>query len=152
MDGRKIGYWATTGFAAAILTFGGINELARSTRIVETVAHLGYPSYLPSILGTWKLLAVLAILAPRFPRLKEWAYAGLFFDLSGALISHVVTGDGPAKFMPPLVVGAFVVASWALRPSSRVLGKVGAASEDDTAPATTGRQAGLRSARVTAEG
>jgi DoxX-like family len=121
MNGRKIGYWVTTGLGTAILTFGGINELGHTHRITETIAHLGYPAFLPSLLGTWKLLAVVALLAPRFPRLKEWAYAGIFFDLTGAILSHAVAGDGPAAFAPPVVVLALVAASWALRPADRVL-------------------------------
>jgi hypothetical protein len=124
MDTRKIGYWATTGLAAAILTFGGLNEIVHSQRVVETVAHLGYPAFLPSILGPWKLLAVMAILAPRFLRLKEWAYAGIFFDTTGALISHAMAGDGADKLAPPLVVLTLAAASWALRPASRVLGAI----------------------------
>jgi hypothetical protein len=123
METRQIGYWVATGLGTAILTFGGINEVAHAQRIVDTIAHLGYPAFLPSILGTWKLLAVAAILAPRFPRLKEWAYAGVFFDLTGAMISHAVVGDGPARFAPPLVIFALLATSWALRPASRVLGK-----------------------------
>jgi hypothetical protein len=133
MDARKIGYWAATSLTAAVLTFGALNELTHSARVVETLAHLGYPSFLPNILGAWKILAVIAILAPRFPRLKEWAYAGIFFDVSGAVVSHLMSGDGGSKIALPVVIGALAVTSWALRPSSRVLGKLGAAA-DDAAP------------------
>jgi hypothetical protein len=131
MDARKFGYWAATGLGSAILTFGGLNELAHATRITETIAHLGYPAFLPSLLGTWKILAVVAILAPRFPRLKEWAYAGVFFDVTGAIVSHGVVGDGAAQLAPPLVVLALLATSWALRPAGRVLGKVGVPSTRD---------------------
>jgi hypothetical protein len=131
MDARKLGYWVSTGLGTAILTFGGINELAHASRIMETVAHLGYPAFLPSLLGTWKLLAVIAILAPRFPRLKEWAYAGVFFDLTGAIVSHGDVGDGAAAFAPPLVILALLATSWALRPAGRVLGKAGAQRQLD---------------------
>jgi hypothetical protein len=136
MTARKIGYWVSTGLGAAILTFGAINELAHAQRIVDTIAHLGYPAFLPTLLGTWKTLAVLAIMSPRLPRLKEWAYAGVFFDLTGALISHAVAGDGPAHFAPPLVVLALLATSWALRPASRVLGAAEADSSEDRASHT----------------
>jgi len=122
MDARKIGFWVSTGLGTAILAFGGINEVTHAQRIVDTMAHLGYPAWLPSLLGTWKLLAVAAILAPGLPRLKEWAYAGVFFDVTGAIASHGVVGDGPAHLAPPIVVLALIATSWALRPASRKLG------------------------------
>ncbi|MGO4499078.1 DoxX family protein [Paenibacillus sp. 2RAB27] len=82
---------------------------------------LGYPEYILTILGFWKLMAVIAILIPRFPRLKEWAYAGFFFELSGAAASHILNGDSLALAAQPLVFLALVMASWALRPRSRKL-------------------------------
>ena len=85
------------------------------------MSHLGYPLYFAALIGAWKVLGALAILAPRLPRLKEWAYAGMFFDLSGAAISHGSVGDPPARWLTPLAILAVVVASWALRPKSRVL-------------------------------
>jgi len=121
MDARKIGFWVSTGLGTAILAFGGINEVTHAQRIVDTMAHLGYPAWLPSLLGTWKLLAVAAILAPGLPRLKEWAYAGVFFDTTGAIASHSVVGDGAAHLAPPIVVLALALTSWALRPASRKL-------------------------------
>jgi hypothetical protein len=123
MDARKIGYWVSTGLGSAILAFGGISEVAHVPRITQTIAHLGYPAFLPTLLGTWKLLAVAAIVAPRLPRLKEWAYAGVFFDLTGAMISHAVAGDGAERFAPPLVIFALLATSWALRPAGRLLGE-----------------------------
>jgi hypothetical protein len=122
MDARRIGYWATTGLGTAILTFGGINEVLHTQRIADTIAHLGYPAFLPSLLGTWKLLAVVAILAPRLSRLKEWAYAGVFFDVTGAIVSHAMVGDGPPHLAPPMVVLALLATSWTLRPADRKLG------------------------------
>lgn len=121
MDTRKIGFWISTGLGTAILAFGGINEVTHAQRIVDTMAHLGYPAWLPSLLGTWKLLAVAAILAPGLPRLKEWAYAGVLFDTTGAIASHAVSGDGPSHLAPPIVVLALLMTSWALRPISRKL-------------------------------
>jgi peroxiredoxin len=118
---RKTVYWISTCLGAAILVFGGLNEVMHSERITRTMAHLGYPAFLPTLLGTWKLLAVAAILAPRVPRLKEWAYAGVFFDLTGAITSHAVVGDGIAQLAPPTVVLLLLGISWATRPADRQL-------------------------------
>ena len=82
------------------------------------MAHLGYPSYFLTILGAWKVLGALAILSPGLPRLKEWAYAGMFFDLSGAVASHALMGDGVSKVIGPCLVGSIVIASWLLRRES----------------------------------
>ena len=83
------------------------------------MAHLGYPPFFPTVLGTWKLLGAFAILIPRLPRLKEWAYAGMIFDLTGAAASRGFAGDGPALFAIPLVIAMLVLASWRLRPPTR---------------------------------
>lgn len=80
---------------------------------------LGYPAYFLMILGTWKLLGALAILAPRLPRLKEWAYAGMIFDVTSAAISRLVMGDSIIKIIAPLFVAAIVLLSWWLRPAER---------------------------------
>jgi len=84
--------------------------------------HLGYPLYFASILGFWKLAGAIAIVAPGFPRLKEWAYAGFFFNLTAAAASQAAVGGSAADVIAPLVFLALVMASWALRPSSRTLG------------------------------
>jgi hypothetical protein len=81
---------------------------------------LGYPAYFLTILGVWKVLSAPALLAPRLPRLKEWAYAGIFFDLTGAAASHAFSGESPGKIAAPLVLLLIAAASWALRPPSRV--------------------------------
>ncbi len=89
------------------------------------VPELGYPTYFFAILGIWKVLGAIAILAPRFPRLKEWAYAGIFFDLTGAAAScAAVGGYGAYAFhvVAPLIMTGFLVTSWALRPPSRTIG------------------------------
>ncbi len=95
------------------------------SRLNEAMVLLGYPLYFFHILGFWKVLGAIAILVPRFPRLKEWAYAGIFFDLTGAAASCVaVGGSGPYAFhvLAPLVLAALAIASWALRPASRIIG------------------------------
>jgi hypothetical protein len=118
---RTIGYWVTTALVALAMGSGGVMDLARGPEMVAGMAHLGYPTYFLLILGAWKLLAVPALLAPGLPRLKEWAYAGITFDLTGAAASHAFAGDPAANVVTPLVILAVTAASWALRPASRKL-------------------------------
>ena len=126
MKARKVGYWVSTALLAAAFLFGGVVDISRSPQVAEGLAHLGYPLYFAVFLGAWKVLGALAIVAPGLPRLKEWAYAGIVFDLSGAFFSHAAVGDGADKLLAPVVFLALAVASWALRPDSRVLGRAGA--------------------------
>ena len=132
MNARTIGYWATTGLAAAGFLMSGTMNLVRPPQLVEDMAHLGYPAYLMLVLGTWKILGAAAIVAPKLPRLKEWAYAGMVFDLSGAALSHGASGDPGGKIVTPLVILGLVVASWMLRPESR---KLADAASGSTVPA-----------------
>ena len=111
---KKVFYWLSTGLAGLALTAAGATSLMRAPQLVATMSHLGYPSYVATILGTWKLLGALAILAPGFPRLKQWAYAGIFFDLTGAAMSHAASGDPLRVVVVPLVLLVAVMASWAL--------------------------------------
>ena len=115
-------YWIFTALAALLFAVPGIALLLRVPHFSEDMAQLGYPSYFLTILAVWKLLGVIAILAPGLPRLKEWAYAGMFFDLSSAVISRAVAGSAVIKIFPPLLVIAIVILSWKLRPHGRVLG------------------------------
>lgn len=96
-------------------------DLAHPPDMVSQMHQLGYPAYFMTILGTWKVLGAIAILLPKFPRLKEWAYAGMVFDLTGAAASHAMSGDPVGKILTPLVLLGFVAASWALRPKSRTV-------------------------------
>src|SRR6266850_292940 len=116
---RTIGYWAATGLIAAAFLAGGAAELTSAPDVVATTLALGYPAYVLTILGIWKVLSVPALLAPRLPRLKEWAYAGVFFDLTGAAASHAFSGDSAGKIATPLLLLLIAAMSWALRPSSR---------------------------------
>ncbi|HEV8548257.1 MAG TPA: DoxX family protein [Polyangiaceae bacterium] len=120
---RISAYWAATTLAALAFLAGGIADLSRGPALVQGMAHLGYPAYFMLILGTWKVLGAIAVVAPGFPRLKEWAYAGMAFDLSGAALSHAAVGDPAAKVVLPLVILGLVAASSALRPaaSGRIL-------------------------------
>ena len=118
---RTIAYWITTGLSAFVLLFSGVLNVARPPAVVEAMTKLEYPGYLAVILGVWKVLGAVAILIPRFPRLKEWAYAGILFDLTGAAASHAACGDPVNEIVTPLVILGIVMASWALRPESRTL-------------------------------
>jgi uncharacterized membrane protein YphA (DoxX/SURF4 family) len=116
---RKILYWATTAVTAFVFLSGGAGELARPDPLMNGMYHLGYPAYFVTILGVWKILGGITVLVPGFPRLKEWAYAGMFFDLTGATASHASVGDPAVKIATPIIILGFVMASWALRPESR---------------------------------
>jgi len=116
---KILAYWGTTTLAALAFLAGGLADLQRGPAMLAGMSHLGYPSYFMLILGAWKVLGAVAIVAPRFPRLKEWAYAGMTFDLTGAALSHAAVGDPAAKVIVPLVLFGLIAASWALRaPSS----------------------------------
>jgi uncharacterized membrane protein YphA (DoxX/SURF4 family) len=124
MKPKPIAYWATTILLAFFLLTGGIGELLRPPDAVKGMALIGYAPYVMTLLGVWKILGFVAILIPRFPRLKEWAYAGIFFDLTGAAFSHAASADyGPGAFhiIVPLALTGLAIASWALRPASRRL-------------------------------
>lgn len=111
---RTIAYWIATIFGPASFVIGGYLHLVRDPQVMATLAHLGYPAYFATILGTWKLLGAIAIVAPGLPRLKEWAYAGFFFDLTGAAATRAFVGDGAADILAPLGFLALVMASRAL--------------------------------------
>jgi uncharacterized membrane protein YphA (DoxX/SURF4 family) len=88
---------------------------------IDGITHLGYPIYFLTILGTWKILGVIALLVPKFTLIKEWAYAGFFFAMTGAVCSHIASGDGFKEFIAPLVFAVLVVVSWYFRPANRKL-------------------------------
>jgi uncharacterized membrane protein YphA (DoxX/SURF4 family) len=121
---KTTAYWVTTILGPASFVIGGVIGLSHNAESLRELAHLGYPAYFSTILGAWKLLGAIAIVAPRLPRLKEWAYAGFFFDLTSAAISHASVGDGVGDILTPLVFLALVAASWGLRPESRKLTSV----------------------------
>ena len=101
------------------LGLGGGWDVARLSFVRDLVTHLGYPSYFLVLLGTWKMLGAVALLIPRRPVLKEWAYAGMIFDLSSAAISRTMAGNDPVKILPPLLAAVIVIFSWRLRPIGR---------------------------------
>jgi hypothetical protein len=126
MKAKSTIYWTTTILVALPIGSGGLSQIWQyKINPHGVVPVLGYPTYFFAILGFWKVLGAIAILAPRFPRLKEWAYAGIFFDLTGAAAScAAVGGYGAYGFhvIAPLIITGFMVASWGLRPESRVVG------------------------------
>lgn len=122
-------YWVTTVLIALETLAGGVTDLAHGRTsvvsgplVADVITHLGYPVYLLTILGVWKLAGGVTLLVPGFPRLKEWAYAGIFFELTGAAASFVARGEITGDLIAPLVLTGLAVASWALRPQSRTLG------------------------------
>jgi hypothetical protein len=119
---RTIGYWVTTALVAFTVGSGGAAQLAHMPANVEGMVHLGYPVYLLTILGAWKVAGTLAVLAPGLPRVKEWAYAGIVFDLTGAVASHAACGDVLWHILAPAILAVLAVVSWALRPPSRIVG------------------------------
>ena len=127
MNARPIAYWLTTGVLVFSILSGGLAELFQVQGNVEGIVKLGYPLYFISLIGLWKVLGSIALLVPGFPRLKEWAYAGIFFNVTGAAVSHAIMNDyGPYAFhvIVNLIFAALVIASWALRPPSRTLGTI----------------------------
>lgn len=118
--GKLITYWIAT----ALLSFGmlgsGLAQVFQAKEMVDLVVPLGYPLYFLRIIGVWKVLAVIAILMPGFKLVKEWAYAGLFFVMTGAFISHLASGhDSIAELIGPVMQTIFIILSWYLRPTSR---------------------------------
>lgn len=112
---KKIGYWVTTGLLVFCMT-GGFFELFSAKMNVAGITKLGYPSYIIPALGAGKILAILAILWPGLPRLKEWAYAGIFFNMMGAIVSHFARHDPAWTKVVTVTIAAITLASWALRP------------------------------------
>jgi hypothetical protein len=110
----------TTGVLVFCMT-GGAFELLSLDMTVAGITKLGYPSYIIPALGLGKVLAIFAILWPGLPRLKEWAYAGIFFNMLGAIVSHVAMRDPAWSIVVTIVIAAITLASWALRPESRRL-------------------------------
>ena len=118
---NKIIYWVATIFLSLGMLAGGIQQMLQVGGYNEIVTGLGYPLYLLSIIGVWKILGVAAILMPRLPLLKEWAYAGFFFVLSGAFISHLAVGQPFVEALPALILMVMTILSWYFRPVGRKL-------------------------------
>ena len=123
---NKITYWVSTLWLVSGMLSSGILQLFKakaegtlSPPGVFGITHLGYPVYFLTILGIWKILGVVAILIPKFPLLKEWAYAGFFFVVTGAAYSHVAVGDSMKELFPAVLLLVMTVLSWYFRPAER---------------------------------
>jgi len=121
MKTRKIGYWVATGLIGFAFGMGGVMDILQPPDVLAGMAHLGYPLHFATLLGIWKLVGALAVLLPGFARAKEWAYAGMFIDLTGAAWAHAAVGDPAGNVLTPLFILAVLVASYLLRPESRRL-------------------------------
>jgi hypothetical protein len=119
---HKIIYWISTlWLALGMLSVGIVQIIKLPPEAVANIIRLGYPVYFMTILGVWKILGVIAVLIPKYPLLKEWAYAGFFFTMSGALISHIVVGDPFGEIFPSVLLLVMTVVSWYFRPTDRKL-------------------------------
>lgn len=118
---QKLIYWITTIFLSFGMLAGGVQQMFQIGGYNEIVTQLGYPLNLLSILGIWKILGVLAILIPKRPLLKEWAYAGFFFAMTGAAISHVAAGQSITESIPAIILLLVTITSWYFRPNDRKL-------------------------------
>lgn len=114
---NKIIYWTSTLFLSSGMLAGGIQQMFQIGGYNEIVTKLGYPLYMLSILGVWKILGVMAILWPKIPLIKEWAYAGFFFVMSGAAISHLLMKEPFVEAIPALILLTAVILSWYFRPA-----------------------------------
>jgi len=118
---KRVAYWVCTGLVVFFIGSGGLAYVMRVPDVVAGVVALGFPVYFIVLLGVWKVLGSIAILVPGFPLIKEWAYAGIMIDLTGAAVASMATGGAWWHAAAPLLIAVLVVASWALRPESRRL-------------------------------
>ncbi len=116
---NKIIYWIATGWLAIAMLASGLQQILHTKSFVDIMVPLGYPIYFLSILGVWKVLGVVALLIPKFPLLKEWAYAGFFFAMSGATFSHIASYNDVSEIFPSLILLIMVVLSWYFRPADK---------------------------------
>jgi len=121
MNAKVIGYWVCTGLIAFFMLPGGVLQVMRNPTNVAGFASLGLPVWFMVCLGVWKILGAITLLVPGFPLVKEWAYAGIFFDLTGAAVATASTGGAWWHWAVPLGIVGILYGSWALRPASRRL-------------------------------
>jgi hypothetical protein len=118
-------YWAGTLFVTLTALGAGFADIFHAQPLYGVLLHLGYPAYFATLLGLWKVVGAVVLLAPRWPLVKEWAYAGMLCDYCCAIVSHVAVGDGASAVVGPLVALAALAASWHLRPEARRLARAG---------------------------
>ena len=122
---NKIIYWIATVWLSLGMLSTGLVQLLKlkgdGPGSLDSMTHLGYPAYFVTILGICKILGVVVLLVPKFPLLKEWAYAGFFFMMSGAIFTHIAAGSSMSEIFPSLLLLILVVISWHFRPADRKL-------------------------------
>jgi len=122
---NKIIYWIATLWLSLGMLSTGVVQLLKTTGdgpgSLDSMTHLGYPAYFVTILGICKILGVVALLIPKFPLLKEWAYAGFFFMMSGAIFTHIAAGNSISEIFPSLLLLILTLVSWYFRPADRKL-------------------------------
>lgn len=118
---NKIIYWIATLWLCLGMLTSGVVQVIHLKEEVDFMTLLGYPVYFLTIIGVWKILGVVAVLAPKFPLVKEWAYAGFFFTMSGAFFSHIAVGDSFGEMFPALLLTTLTIVSWYFRPAERRL-------------------------------
>jgi hypothetical protein len=116
---NKIAYWIATLWLSLGMVSTGIVQLLHVKKETDFILALGYPPYFLTLLGFWKMLGVVVVLIPKFPLLKEWAYAGFFFSMSGAIFSHIAMGHSMKEIFPPLLLLTLTMVSWYFRPAER---------------------------------
>ncbi|MEO7538642.1 MAG: DoxX family protein [Pyrinomonadaceae bacterium] len=119
---NKIIYWISTLWLALGMVSTAVVQFMRPEEEVTKITHLGYPVYLLTILAVWKVLGTIAVLIPKHPLIKEWAYAGFFFAMSGAAISHIIISDPFGEIFPSVLLLILTIVSWYFRPESRRMG------------------------------
>ena len=115
----KVIYWGSTIWLSLGMVSTGIVQFLKMKEEVAMMTVLGYPAYFLTMLGIWKILGVIAVLIPKFPVLKEWAYAGFFFAMSGAVFSHLASGSNVTELFGPVLLLILTMVSWYFRPADR---------------------------------
>jgi len=128
---NKIIYWIATAWLSLGMLSTGIVQLIKMKEEVTNIEQLGYPVYLLTLIGIWKILGVIAILIPKFALLKEWAYAGFFFAMTGAIFSHLAGGNGAKELFGPVLLLVLTVVSWYFRTADRKISPTGGTRKSD---------------------
>jgi hypothetical protein len=116
---NKFIYWISTILIVLSMLPGGLGQIIHAKWSLDLIRPLGYPEYMLTIIGTWKVLGSIVLLIPKFPLIKEWAYAGFFFAMSGAVFSHLASGESVNKLFSPMILLILIVLSWYFRPGDR---------------------------------
>ncbi|MBT1689208.1 DoxX family protein [Dawidia soli] len=118
---HKVTYWTVTLLLCTGMFAGGVAQAVHAPWNAQGFIHLGYPLYVMTLIGLWKIAGVVVLLAPGWPLVKEWAYAGFFFVMTGAVVSHLASGDGISGVVWQTIFVILIILSWYLRPASRRL-------------------------------